>query len=393
MKQFARAKHEPGRKDRRFIMALLLPVAVYIHTPFCPSKCGYCDFNSYAMTGPIVGRTVAAIEREIRESPWAGRPAKTVFFGGGTPTFLSGSQLTGLLSTVLETHPPIAGCEMTSEANPGVVDAEKFRMMRQAGFNRLSLGAQSFRDDDLVTLGRVHRTGDIEKAVGLARDAAFENLNLDLMFALPRQNRDAWDRNLRRVLQLAPEHLSLYCLTIEPNTAFHKLVARGELALPDEDEQVTMYEHCLDVMDTHGYRQYEISNFALPGRECQHNLCYWHGEEYLAYGPGAVGVVEEGTTRRRYTNRKHPERYAESVEKGERPAFESEELTPDIRRIETIMLGLRLNEGFDATALNLPEASVSTLVQRGWAEASNGNLRLTRVGRHFCTEAALILMG
>ena len=145
-------------------------LAVYVHVPFCPTKCGYCDFNSYAMDGDIVGRTAAAIAAEIRRSPWRGRPAKTIFFGGGTPTFLDESSLMGLLEAVFEVHPPVEGCEITSEANPGTVDAAKFRAMRQ-GFNRVSLGAQSFLDSDLITLGRVHRGGEIERAVGAAREA------------------------------------------------------------------------------------------------------------------------------------------------------------------------------------------------------------------------------
>jgi len=154
-----------------------------------------------------------------------------------------------------------------------------------------------------------------------------------------------------------------------------------------------MYEHCIDVLSDAGYRQYEISNYALPGRECRHNLCYWLGEEYIAYGPGAVGAVEKDDTRRRYTNWKHPERYAAAVESGELPAFEGEVLTEDIRRTESIMLGLRLNDGFPIEGLDLREGDVQTLVERGWAEAPPGRLRLTREGRHFCTEAALVLMG
>ncbi|MCB8932199.1 MAG: coproporphyrinogen III oxidase family protein, partial [Chthonomonadaceae bacterium] len=214
------------------------PLAVYVHTPFCPSKCGYCDFNSYAMDGPIVERTIVAIEREIRSSPWAGRPAKTVFFGGGTPTFLTEHQLVGLLNAVLEVHPPVEGAEITSEANPGTVDRPKFAAMRAAGFNRISLGAQSFLEDDLVLLGRVHRVGEIERAVLAARDAGFDNVNLDLMFALPGQTLRAWGANLDRAIALTPEHLSLYCLTLEPNTPFYKEHLRGTLVQPDEEPQV-----------------------------------------------------------------------------------------------------------------------------------------------------------
>ena len=253
------------------------PLAVYVHVPFCPTKCGYCDFNSYAMDGAIVERTTAAIATEIRRSPWAGRPAKTIFFGGGTPTFLHEDALVGLLDAVREVHPPVEGCEITSEANPGTVDAAKFRTMRRGGFERVSLGAQSFLDSDLLTLGRVHRGGEIERAVAAAREAGFENLNLDLMFALPDQSRHAWRANLDRALLLAPEHISLYCLTIEPGTAFYKGHLRGTITQPDDEAQTAMYDDCLRRTAEAGFVPYEISNFALPGRECRHNLEYWTG--------------------------------------------------------------------------------------------------------------------
>lgn len=362
------------------------PVAVYVHTPFCPSKCGYCDFNSYAMDGPIIGRTVDAIEREIRQSPWAGRPAKTVFFGGGTPTFLSEEQIVRLLRAVMETHPPLEGAEVTSEANPGTVDMPKFAAMREAGFNRISLGAQSFLEDDLVRLGRVHRVGEIERAVGAAREAGFENVNLDLMFALPGQTLRAWRANLDRAIALEPEHLSLYCLTLEPNTAFYKEHLRGTLIQPGEEPQVAMYEEALDRAGAAGFDCYEISNFARQGRECAHNLCYWRGEEYAAYGPGAVGKIDNV----RYTILKHPERYCIAVEGGSDPAFEKEALDASMLRTERLMLGLRLAEGVSAESV-APEA-VAKLVQRGWLETPNGRLRLSREGRHFCTEATVELL-
>ena len=172
----------------------------------------------------------------------------------------------------MDVHPPIEGCEITSEANPGTVDAAKFRAMRAGGFNRVSLGAQSFLDSDLVTLGRVHRGGEIERAVGAAREADFDNLNLDLMFALPDQSRHAWRANLDRALALTPDHISLYCLTIEPGTAFYKAHLRGHITQPDDEAQTEMYDDCLARTAERGFVPYEISNFALAGRKCRHNL-------------------------------------------------------------------------------------------------------------------------
>jgi oxygen-independent coproporphyrinogen III oxidase len=362
------------------------PFAVYVHTPFCPSKCGYCDFNSYAMQGEIMQRTTNATVEEIRRSPWRGRPAKTIFFGGGTPTFLEEHQLLAIFEAIIEAHPPIDGCEITSESNPGTADATKYRAMRQAGFNRISLGAQSFLDEDLIRLERVHKAGEIGRAVQLAREAGFDNLNLDLMFALPHQGLTAWRRNLDRAFELKPEHLSLYCLTIEPNTSFYKKNLRGQLHLPDDEAQVTMYEECFDRALSEGFQQYEISNFAQPRRECRHNLCYWHGEDYAGYGPGAVGCL--GGTR--YTNLKHPDRYCSAVANGEALAFESEDLDATIRRTERIMLGLRLNEGVSASGVD--SAALERVVDRGWVERDNGTIRLTRAGQHFCSEVALELI-
>lgn len=375
------------------------PVAVYVHTPFCPSKCGYCDFNSYAMTGPIIERTVDAIRKEVLSSPWRGKPAKSIFFGGGTPTFLTASQLCSLLDAVASVHPPIEQCEITSEANPGTVDASKFVAMRGAGFNRVSLGAQSFVDADLLTLERVHQACDIERAVGSARDARFANVNLDLMFALPKQSRYGWKRNLDKAISLSPEHLSLYCLTIEENTKFFKEFLHGRLSQPSDEEQVEMYQDTLDVTRGHGYLQYEISNFSKPGFECRHNLCYWKLEDYAGYGPGAVGCMDganikgaavEGNVR--YTNLKHPERYAAAVESGTEVAFEWEELSSDARRTERIMMGLRLDEGLRRDAIDLSPDGLSTVLSRGWVIEAEGSIRLTRLGKNYCSEVAVELL-
>ena len=328
------------------------PIAVYIHTPFCPSKCGYCDFNSYAMTGDIMERTTHAIIKEIRQSPLRGINAKTIFFGGGTPTYLAEQQLLSILEAAIECHPPIDNCEITSEANPGTVDHQKFAAMRKAGFNRISLGAQSFLDSDLIQLDRVHKSGDIERAVGAAREAGFDNLNLDLMFALPNQSLRAWESNLTRALALQPEHLSLYCLTIEQNTAFYKKHLKGQLNLPDDETQVAMYDDCVTRTAEAGLEQYEISNFA---------------------------------------NLKHPDGYCAAVENGEKIYFEHEALTDDTLRTERIMLGLRLNQGIDQSLVKSAQ-NVEKLVQRDWIQIQNGQIKLSETGRHFCSEVALELM-
>lgn len=365
------------------------PCAIYVHIPFCPSKCGYCDFNSYAMQGLIVERTVQAICKEIRSSSWRGRPAKTIFFGGGTPTFLEEAQLIRILEAVLEIHPPISDAEITSEANPGTVDTLKFSAMFKAGFNRISLGAQSFVKEDLIRLGRVHQSEEVGRAVASARQAGFSNINIDLMFALPGQSLRAWEKNLELAVLLRTEHLSLYCLTIEPNTRFYKLHGRGMFHLPDDELQVQMYDLALEVVQANEFEQYEISNFAKPGYESQHNLCYWRGEEYLAYGPGAVGCFEvpEGshsdTRRIRYTNTKHPERYSSKLENGETLWCDTEDLTKQILFTEKIMLGIRLNEGIDMRNIRVSPSKLELLCKKGWIDQNTDYVSLTQRGGIF----------
>jgi oxygen-independent coproporphyrinogen-3 oxidase len=372
------------------------PVAVYVHVPFCPSKCGYCDFNSYALSGEIVPQTVAAMLSQIETSPFAGVPAKTIFFGGGTPTFLDEASLMSILEAVMRVHPPVENCEITSEANPGTVDASKFRAMRAGGFNRISLGAQSFLDSDLIALERVHKGGDIERAFFAAREAGFDNVNLDLMFALPNQTRRGWTANLERALAMEPDHLSLYCLTIEPNTAFYRRHLRGELHLPDDDAQVAMYDECVEKTAEKGYEAYEISNFAKPGRACQHNLEYWHAAPYLAYGPGAVGCLSDGLAKMagrngsiRYTNHKQPRLYVEKMAIGSTTWLEEEALTPETHEVERLMLGLRLAEGVELAERD--ENVLRKLIDRQWIDLSGQRVTLTAEGRHFCSEVALEL--
>lgn len=265
--------------------------------------------------------------------------------------------------------------------------------MGSAGFNRLSLGAQSFHADDLVRLDRIHAVDDISRAVGAAREAGFDNLNLDLMFGLPKQSARGWSSNLDRAFALNPDHISLYGLTIEPNTAFYKRHLRGELDLPNEDLQVDMYENCCDRSEREGFAQYEISNFSKPGRECQHNLAYWRHEDYAAYGPGAVSCMTLDSGRKRETRIKHPERYCQAIESEQNLIVESDLLTPEAEQVERIMLGLRLNEGFAWPASRRPERTVAELCDRGWLAATPERITLTKLGRHFCSEVALHLIG
>ncbi len=363
-------------------------VAVYIHIPFCPSKCGYCDFNSYAMQGEIVERTVRALVAEVGRTPHWGRPAKTLYFGGGTPTYVEPASLEAIFKAVRDAHPLEPGCEITVEANPGTVDASRFRYLRDLGVNRLSLGAQSFEDEDLTVLGRVHHSSEIYRAYELARTAGFENINIDLMFGLPRQSLERWERNLEKAISLQPEHLSLYNLTLEPNTRFYQQWKRGLLVLPEEEVQREMFDLARERTRGAGYRAYEISNYALPGRECRHNLCYWRGEEYVAYGPGAVERV--GNIRR--THIKHPLRYCEAVERGEDLWCEVECLDEATLRLETLMLRLRLEEGLSLEEVSLEEEKVRAVVDAGWAQCEGNRMVLTEEGFAMANRVILSLV-
>lgn len=371
-------------------------VAIYVHTPFCPTKCGYCDFNSYAMEGQIIPQTVEAICKEIDRSPYAGRPAKTIFFGGGTPTIIPAPDLERILDAVRNAHPPIEDCEVSIESNPGTADSANYPALRQSGFNRISVGAQSFSAFDLKRLGRVHSPEQVPRAIDTARRAGFENINIDLMFGLPHQTIEGWEQNLKIATSLNPEHLSLYALTIEPNTRFYKLFHKGVMHLPTDELFVEMLDMAIHTAAAHGYQRYEISNFAKPGFECRHNLEYWRAEEYVGYGPGAVGCVfnESAGERVRYTNIKHPTTYCEAFLKSQESTkwCESEVVNADTLRTEKIMLGLRLKDGIQTSGLNLSEQEIDKLLDRNWAIKENGSIRLTEQGMQFHNDAVLALV-
>jgi oxygen-independent coproporphyrinogen-3 oxidase len=295
-------------------------LALYVHIPFCAKHCAYCDFNTYVEKHPsVVHRTVEAIRADIaRTAPAAhGRIVDTIFFGGGTPTYLSGEQLTSVLQTVRDCYAIAPDAEISSEANPGSSDAEKFDVMYRAGFNRISIGVQSFDNALLVALDRFHSALEAENAMLAARLAGFCNINLDLMFGLPCQTLDLWKHTLDRARALKPEHLSLYALMLEPGTLFERRHAGGKLALPDEDTELDMYEQSIAMLQTAGYEHYEVSNFALPGFRCRHNQVYWHNGEYLGFGPGAVSYFAG----RRYKSERLPIKYAVKVENSQPLVF------------------------------------------------------------------------
>ncbi len=379
------------------------PSAIYVHIPFCARHCAYCDFNTYVekAQAAIVGRTTDAICRDIertaaelqRDSALSPRATiETVFFGGGTPTFLSGEQLAQIIGTIRNCFPLAADAEISSEANPGSSDAAKFDAMRRAGFNRLSVGVQAFDDTLLKALDRFHTAGEAESALTLARQAGFTSLNLDLMFGLPQQTLTHWQATLERALALGTEHLSLYALTLEAGTRFERLYAGGKLELPSEDDELTMYERSIAILTAAGYEHYEVSNFARPGHRSRHNQVYWRNEAYFGFGPGAVSYVGG----RRWKRERLPSRYAEKVEAGHDLSVESETLDAADALGETMMLGLRLRDGlplqrirarFGVEPLEIFAPQIQRLAGRGLLTLQNDTLRLTPAGLLLANDA------
>jgi oxygen-independent coproporphyrinogen-3 oxidase len=375
--------------------------AIYVHIPFCAKHCAYCDFNTYVekAQSPLVRDTVDAMRRDIEQTAQdiqraGGQPLiQTIFFGGGTPTFLRAEQLVALLQTIRQQFPVAAEAEITSEANPGTSDAEKFAAMREAGFNRLSIGVQSFDDALLVALDRFHTSGEAERAFQAAREAGFQNLNLDLMFGLPRQTLALWHATLERALALNTEHLSLYALTLEPGTRFERLHAGGKLPLPDEDAELAMYETCIETLTNAGYEHYEVSNFARPGFRSRHNQVYWHNEAYLGFGPGAVSYYRG----RRWKRERLPLRYVQKIKAGEELTEEAEELSAEDALGETMMLGLRLREGISLSAVQKRfgidprlffAEPIQRLIRTGYLQQENDRVRLTYRGLLFADRVA-----
>lgn len=322
----------------------LRPLGLYIHIPFCKQKCSYCDFYSLAGNEGRMAEYVEALCADLSETAQytAGYSVNTIYFGGGTPSYLGEKQLVRILKTILKNYRVEKDAEITLEANPDSAgDWKMLRALRRAGFNRVSLGMQSACDEELKEIGRIHTAAQTHSAVDAARRAGFDNLSLDLIYGLPHQTMTRWQENLRTAVALAPEHLSCYGLKVEEGTP---LFARQDsAALPDDDAQADFYLWTVDYLAAHGYEQYEISNFAKPGRESRHNLKYWRLQEYAGFGPGAhsdLGGV-------RYAYDRSLDAYITGV-KTRAPVFSERCRIPDADRdLEWIMLGLRTGRGLD----------------------------------------------
>lgn len=311
-------------------------LGIYIHVPFCKQKCVYCDFYSLPHREEQMDAYAAALRSQLFETDFSGYEADTVYFGGGTPSYLGPRRLSALLEAVSAACPIAPGAEITFEANPdSAADAGDLSALRRAGFNRISLGMQSADDGELRAIGRVHTTAQVRAAVEAARRAGFDSLSLDLIYGLPGQDLSRWRRNLAAAAELNPEHLSCYGLKAEPGTP---LYARRD-ALPGDEAQAEMYLETVGLLESRGWRQYEISNFAKPGRESRHNLKYWTLGEYLGFGPGAHSDFQG----RRFAWARDLEAFL----RGEGLLSESQAVTAQERAAEWLMLSLRLTRGLD----------------------------------------------
>jgi len=318
------------------------PRALYIHIPFCTNKCFYCDFNSYVAEGQPIDAYLDALEREMEKTAATLPPERidTVFVGGGTPTVLNPAQMTRFLASVPRYFPIAADAEYTMEANPGTTDPHKLAAMREGGVNRISFGAQTFDNELLRRIGRIHEADDVIRSVGNAKAAGFANLSIDLMFGLPNQKLHHLQDSVSRALELDLPHYSLYSLKIEENTLFHRLYERGELPLPEEEEEIAMYRHLIERLTAAGRGHYEISNFARPGFESRHNTTYWRNEPYYGLGAGAHGYAR-GV---RHMNIKGVQPYIDKANVA-LPRLETHEVTPDEAMEDFMMVGLRLLTG------------------------------------------------
>jgi len=328
-------------------------LGLYVHIPFCVRRCPYCDFAIHiGAKDDLVTEYVAMLRRELENTLAAHaqslpeQPLTSIFFGGGTPTFLSAATLAELLQTIHDTIAVAPDAEISIEANPDRLEEDKLTALHQAGWNRLSLGVQSFDDAALKRLGRTHNAQQGEAVFDGARRAGFDNISLDLIYALPGQSRASWHNTLERTVQLEPEHVSCYALTIEEGTPFAKRAERGHLIPVEDDNQAVLMQDAQEILQAAGLLRYEVSNYARPGRECQHNLNYWRGGNYLACGCGAHGHLNG----QRWWNERAAPRYVQLMQEKNSARVGEETLTPRQRLSEIVMLGLRLREGFSLPA-------------------------------------------
>ncbi|NRF04868.1 oxygen-independent coproporphyrinogen III oxidase [Bacillus safensis] len=375
--------------------------AAYIHIPFCEHICHYCDFNKFFIKTQPVDEYLAALEKEMQHTieQKGEQELKTIFIGGGTPTSLTVSQLDKLMNSIHSVLKPTKNLiEFAVEANPDELSLEKLHVLKAAGVNRLSFGVQTFEDDLLKKIGRVHQKKDVLTSFERARAVGFDNISLDLMFGLPHQEKHHVMNSLETAFSLGAEHYSVYSLIVEPKTVFYNLMQKGKLHLPPQEREAEMYELVMDEMERHGLKQYEISNYAKPGFESQHNLTYWSNEDYFGFGAGAHGYVD-GI---RNVNAGPVKHYLELIDQTGFPYKETHQVTKAEQIEEEMFLGLRKIEGvksadFQAKYNAAPEALFSTVLEdleeKGLIVKDDKGIRLTRKGKLLGNEVFQAFLG
>ena len=395
---------EQNQQSTTSIQQLLGTVSLYLHIPFCHTRCYYCDFNTYAGILPLREPYVRALLNEIvlageqaRHADGALRQARTIFFGGGTPSLLTVAQVRRLLNACRAAFALEEEAEITLEANPGTLTREQLVGLREAGINRLSLGSQSFDARLLKTLGRIHTPEEITGALSSARAAGFTSVNLDFMFGLPGQSMRQWQETLEQAMALRPEHLSLYSLIIEEGTPFFDWTREGRITPGDEDLCADMYEYADELLQAAGYVNYEISNWALPGHESRHNLTYWRNLPYIGMGAGAHSFFAG----KRFSNERDPQRYIDTLKKRQLPVVESETIEKMQEMSETAFLALRTAQGLHLPTFEerfaIPFSSfvgdrLHLVEEAGLLEQAEDWLRLSRRGRLLGNEVFLRLL-
>jgi oxygen-independent coproporphyrinogen-3 oxidase len=364
-----------------------MTAGLYVHVPFCLTRCGYCDFNAYAGLGHLSNRYVRALAREaeMHAAEWADVRFVSVFFGGGTPTTLDPRELVDLVDRFRGAFGFDEPAEITVEANPDTMDVESLTALRRGGVNRLSMGAQSFDPAVLAALERVHQPSSVRRAFAASRAAGFDDVNVDLIFGANGESLDSWRRTLEETLALQPEHVSAYALTIEPATPLGRAVDAGRTPPPDPDAQADMFELACDLLGAAGYGHYEVSNWALPGRECRHNLGYWERRPYLGLGAGAHSWRDG----RRWWNVRPPEQYLAALESATKPTGGDEVLDDDTLRLESVFLGLRTAAGVSATDVDAGRAA--PFLEEGLLDERDGRLVLTERGLFLANDVVLAL--
>ena len=364
-------------------------IGVYVHWPFCAAKCPYCDFNSHVRHKPVDQKVfVEAYTREIAHMAAIapGRNVTSIFFGGGTPSLMEPETVSIILENIDSQWGISDGVEISLEANPSSVEANRFKGYKSAGVNRVSLGVQSLDDAQLKFLGRLHNADEAKRAISLAREI-FPRMSFDLIYSRPNQTQEQWASELATAIELSADHLSLYQLTIEQDTPFFDLHKRGKIVMPEEEHAAQLYELTQETCGAAGFNTYEISNHAKPGAECEHNLVYWRGQEYAGIGPGAHGRLQNNEGRLATANERNPEVWWQQCMVEEHGMVERVVLTPEEHADELLLMGLRLAEGFDPNRFeNLQQRSfkperIKFLEELGFLETlDNGKLRATPAG-------------